>query len=638
MTFRQFAFNNVLRNKRLYIAYFLSSMFTVMVFFTFAIFAFHPSFSSESINNNVLFGMTVAGGIIYVFSFFFILYSMSSFLQSRKKEFGLLMMLGASNGQIRLLVFLENVLIGFFATISGILAGLIFAKGILLIAENVLIISESLNFYFPTMAIVLTFISFIILFFCISVFVSFILRTKKLIDLIKGDKQSKGEPKASVILSVFAAFLLIAGYGIALYVKGIYVIYVMIPVILVVTLGTYLLFTQLSVYFIRKLKNNQSVFWRKTNMLLFSDLSFRMKDNARTFFMVAIISTVAFSAIGTLYGLQSYLTKEIKAVNPYTFMYKPWSDDTEEVIANDISKINAIFQEEQIEAKMEQLELNYFDTPIRYGDEPLRSNGVLIARASDYNRFAALIEEEELHPEENEAIVVEQSDAMLMMGTKASEKLKESTIQLDNGQVIQPGDVIESEVLSEIEGYYVVNDKVYELLGAPTRTQLSIAWEAIGAGHNQTVEAGRKLAEQLEFKVTSIDYTIYEINKAFGPILFIGLFIGIVFFVSAGSFLYFRLFTDLDEEKRKFRSIAKIGLTQSELKKVVSRQVALLFFLPIVVALIHGAVALTALSRLFDFNLIVESSIVLGSFALIQIIYFLIVRFFYVKQVKRSVL
>ena len=70
MTFRQFAFNNVLRNKRLYIAYFLSSLFTVMVFFTFAIFAFHPAFTDGSVDGRALFGMFVAGGIIYVFSFF----------------------------------------------------------------------------------------------------------------------------------------------------------------------------------------------------------------------------------------------------------------------------------------------------------------------------------------------------------------------------------------------------------------------------------------------------------------------------------------------------------------------------------------------------------------------------------------
>ncbi|MDF0727134.1 ABC transporter permease [Cytobacillus sp. S13-E01] len=629
MTFRQFAFNNVLRNKRLYIAYFLSSMFTVMVFFTFAIFAFHPAFSDGSVNQNALFGMAVAGGIIYVFSFFFVLYSMSSFLQSRKKEFGLLIMLGATNKQIRLMVFLENILIGFFATVGGILIGLVFAKAILLVAENVLIISESLNFYFPTLAIAVTFISFIFLFFCISVFVSFILRTHKLIDLIKGDKQSKGEPKASIVLSILAALLLIVGYGTAIYVKGVLVVYAMIPVIIVITLGTYLLFTQLSVYVIHRLKRNKTIFWRKTNMLLFSDLSFRMKDNARTFFMVAIISTVAFSAIGSLYGFQSYLTKG-KEVNTYTFTYSPWKDDSKELIEKDIRTINSVLQEEKIDAKMEALELTYFETHENF-------SSVLIVRATDYNRFAALLDEKELHPNENEAIVVEQSDAILTQESKGSEILIDSTIKLDSGQEIQPSRAIVSNVLSVYYGYYVVNDKIYEQLGLPVSTDMSAVWKAKEGQTEQVIEVGRKLNEQLEHKAYSVDYTLYEINKAFGIILFIGLFIGIVFFVSAGSFLYFRLFADLDEEKRKFRSIAKIGLTQSELKKVVNRQIAILFFSPIVVALIHGSVALTALSHMFDYNLTVESSLVLGSFAFIQLIYFLIVRFFYVKQVKRKI-
>ena len=53
MTFRQFAFNNVIRNKRLYAAYFLSSMFTVMVFFAFAIFAFHPVMTSDSLTSGI---------------------------------------------------------------------------------------------------------------------------------------------------------------------------------------------------------------------------------------------------------------------------------------------------------------------------------------------------------------------------------------------------------------------------------------------------------------------------------------------------------------------------------------------------------------------------------------------------------
>ncbi|WP_112180506.1 ABC transporter permease [Paraliobacillus zengyii] len=633
MTFRQFAFNNVLRNKRLYIAYLLSSMFTVMVFFTFAIFAFHPAFSDTSINKNILLGMGVAGAIIYVFSFFFVLYSMSSFLQSRKKEFGLLIMLGASNKQIRLMVFLENILIGFFATVGGILIGLVFAKGILLIAENVLIISETLDFYFPTLAIVVTFVSFIFLFFCISIFVSFVLRTKRLVNLMKGDKQSKGEPKASVMLSVLAAFLLITGYITATLVEGIYVVYAMIPVILVVSLGTYLLFTQLSVYIIRLLKNNKSIFWRKTNMLLFSDLSFRLKDNARTFFMVAIISTVAFSAIGSLFGFQSIINGT-KENNPYSITYSPFLNDGQTLIEEDTKTINAILQEENIDAKMETLELNFFE---------IADGNVLILSASDYNRFATLNGDKELHPEEDEAIVVEQSGEgqIAEEGPKASQVLMEASIQLEDEQEIQPIKVVESDVLpSSTNGYYVVNNSVFEQLGSPVSKDHRVAWKAEEGQTDQIIEAGRKITNldgDLQYKTFINEYTIYEINKAYGPILFIGLFIGIVFFVSAGSFLYFRLFTDLDEEKRKFQGIAKIGLTQSELQKVVNRQIAILFFSPIVVALLHGAVALTALSRLFNYNLTVESSLVLGSFALIQVVYFLIVRFFYVKQVKRMV-
>lgn len=630
MTFRQFAFKNVLRNKRLYIAYFLSSMFTVMVFFTFAIFAFHPDFSNGSVNNQAMIGMGVSGGIIYVFSFFFILYSMSSFLQSRKKEFGLLMSLGASNGQIRLMVFLENILIGFGATIGGILVGLLFAKVILLIAENVLIISESLDFYFPTLAIVLTLVSFVLLFFCISLFVAFILRTNKLIDLIKGDKKSKGEPKASVILSILAALLLIAGYVTALVVKGLLVVYALVPVVIVVTLGTYLLFTQLSVYIIRILKKNKAVFWKKTNMLLFSDLSFRLKDNARSFFMVAIISTVAFSAIGTLYGFQSYLTKGVKEMNPFTITYSPVLDDTEDIIEEDTEKINTILKEQNVKATMESLETNYYKNSAEL-------NGILIVKASEYNRFANLLGEEELHPSDKEAIVMEQSNAMLTEGSKASESLLKSNIQLKNGEELQPSLVKESSVMTELNGYYVISDSNYEQLEEPIRKDTTIVWKAEDHHTDQIIEAGRKIEKQVGYKAFTLDYSIYEINKAYGPILFIGLFIGIVFFVSAGSFLYFRLFTDLDEEKRKFQAIAKIGLTQSELKKVVNQQIALLFFSPIVVALIHGAVALTALSHFFDYNLVQESALVLGCFAIIQIIYFFIVRYFYMKQMLSSV-
>jgi putative ABC transport system permease protein len=56
--------------------------------------------------------------------------------------------------------------------------------------------------------------------------------------------------------------------------------------------------------------------------------------------------------------------------------------------------------------------------------------------------------------------------------------------------------------------------------------------------------------------------------------------------------------------------------------------------MPIAVATVHGAVALTALQHMFDYNLIKESAAVLGVFILIQVVYFLTVRSRYIRQVK----
>ncbi|WP_047980272.1 ABC transporter permease [Ornithinibacillus contaminans] len=618
MTFRQFAFNNVLRNKRLYAAYFLSSMFTVMVFFTFAIFAFHPVLSGEEMNSSVQKGMNVSAGIIYVFSFFFVLYSMSSFLQSRKKEFGLLMMHGMSMKQIRLMVFLENMLIGFFATVGGILIGLVFSKGILLLAENVLVLEGSLNFYIPFEAILLTFTAFMVLFFIISLFVSYVLRSRKLIDLIKGSKKSKGEPKANIFLTMLAILLLGAGYAVALIVKGLAVVVALLPVVIVVTIGTYLLFTQLSVYVIRKLKKNDSVFLRKTNMLLLSDLSFRMKDNARTFFMVAIISTVAFSAIGTLFGFQSYLTAGMKITNPNTFTYTAVDEGEEQ----DVALINETLQAENIPATMEHVVLRYYD----YGVDT-----VVIARESDFNRFAALIGEDQVDVQDGQMKVVEFDGVPF----NQTEELMEQTIPLANGVELKPEEeVVYARALPATDSYFLVSNADYEKLSTPEREESFYAWQATD-GEEHVLAAAETLSEQLSpYEFLSGEYQVYEINKYYGPVLFVGLFIGIVFFVSAGSFLYFRLYTDLDEDKQKFKGISKLGLTDKELTKVLTRQTFLLFFAPIIVALIHGAVALTSLSRLFDYNLVTESVIVLSIFLVIQIVYFFIVRYFYTKQVK----
>ncbi|MEK5463768.1 ABC transporter permease [Paenibacillus sp. FSL R7-0210] len=624
MTFRQFAFRNVTRNMRLYTAYFLSSMFTVMVFFTFSIFAYHPVLSGDNIQSSAALALSVSKWVIYVFSFFFVLYSMSAFLQSRKREFGLMMMHGMTVRQLRRMIFLENMIVGSGATLSGIGLGVIFAKGILLAGENVLALNEPLQFYFPFKAIVLTLISFLLLFVLISLFISTVLRSGKLITLIHSNRQPKPEPKASLLLSLLVVTLLGISYFLSLRASGLSVVLLLAPVVIMVSIGTYLLFTQLSVYLIRKLKAREQLFWRRTNMLLLSDLAYRMKDNARSFFLVAIISTVSFSAIGALYGFQSMINGALTQKNPYLFTYQSLDGDSK--AQAHIQLIDESLGRAGIAAEKTGLELN--DYKATDGSRTL-----VLVKQSEYNHVAELLGLNPIRLTAGKAAVV---DFGL---SREGEEMLNQPVELQSGIVIEADQAIVSWAVRGVSGYYVVPDEWIGKLGQPLKVSRYYAWHG-AIGQPGAEKAGAKLTNELpydeQYTFYALEYLTSKTNDGFGPVMFIGFFVGIVFFVSAGSFLYFRLYSDLDEDKQKFRAISKLGLSDKELRRILNRQLSLLFFAPIVVALIHGAVALTALSHMFQYSIFRESLLVLGLFFVIQVIYFFIVRLFYTRQIRSA--
>ncbi|MFC4597829.1 FtsX-like permease family protein [Cohnella hongkongensis] len=636
MTFRRFAYNNVMRNKRTYAAYFLSSAFSVMAFFVYAVFAFHPDMSGENVHSNVSVAMHFSEGLIYVFSFFFVLYSMSAFLKTRKKEFGLLVMLGMSDSQLKTMVFLENVLIGFGATAAGIGLGLVMAKVMLLAAENMLGLDETLKFYLPWEALALTLAAFLLLFVVISAFTVVILRGHRLIDLIKGSAMPKKEPKASVLLSLLAALLIGAGYAIALTVKGLSVVAAMIPVTLIVIVGTYFLFTQLSVYVIHKARRKRSFFWRGTNMLFLSDLAYRMKDNARTFFMVAILSTVAFSAIGSLVGFRTLMTNALIEENPFAIEYTPASPRGETSSDAEGTPVDADQEKTELAAieqtlRNESIEYRKFQVSMSSQMRSDSEKSVVVVKASEFNAVAEAAGEKPVELQSDESMLIYYANPSLSGHPVPS---AEKAV-LEAGAVeLNPSGVQSSVMLPIFEPYYVVSDEKYEQLEHPS-VQRFYAFDV--DEWRKTKKAGETLEQQLKesrSQFVSVAYELYLVNQSFGIILFIGLFIGAVFFVASGSFLYFRLYADLPDDRAKFKSIAKLGLTERELSGIVTKQLMLLFFVPIVVALVHGAVALTSMQNMLGTSLMTTSLSVLGTFLLIQIAYFLLIRARYVKEVR----
>ena len=624
MRFKEFVFKNTIRNKTLYMAYFFSTLVTVMTFFTFAVFAFHPSLNGN-LHMAVKTGMTVSAVIIYLFSFFYVLYSMDIFLQSRKKEFGLLLIQGMSPKQLRKMVFQENTIIGFFATVVGSIVGIFFSQLILWLSKVTMHVD--LGFYFPIKAIVVTFVSFLLLFVLISFFIQFKIPKMDVQELLKSEDLGKGAVEASVLKSIAGVLLIGVGYAVALYVEGMQVVMAMVPVIVLVILGTKLLFNQVSVYVVNLLKKNENRFWKKTNMIVFSDLSFRMKDNARSFFLVAVITTVAFSAIGTLTGFKEMSLKGVN-MDPYDFSYQVNADD-ETKGSQEITALKESFNKHNVEA--DEYVLNAVTMT---GVDGRQDMNVKILSASDYNKVAKKIGEDEITVDSSKAISIKDKNAPDFTRGMGGEKATQLTL---NNQELPIKEVeVNKVVYPSFGNLYVVADETYEAVAKDNQISPFYAWLVTKGSYGEQLAVGKDFAEPngIQFKV----FMKQMITDSFAPVLFIGFFIGIIFFISAGSFLYFRLYSDMNVDIQKFKMVHKLGFSKKEMKKVVYQQVGILFFTPIIVSCIHGAVALTAMYALFSQGLQMTALYVLGAFILIQIIYYLVARVFYFNKLYRSVL
>lgn len=628
MNIRQFALKNVFRNKRLYAGYFFSCAFSVMIFFVYSMLALHPALDFSGNGNygrGAQAGMDVAQYIIYLFTFFFILYSMSSFLKSRKKEFGICIMHGMSDMQLRRLVFTENIVIGLGATVSGIGAGLALSKWLLLMSSSVLTLEQPLTFYFPVKAIALSGGAFVLLFLIISLFTATILRSSSLIDLLKGSVKPKPEPKASRWLAFLAVFLLALGYGVAFWVKGVLVIFALLPVATVVSIGTYFLFTQLSVYIINRLKTKK-LYRRGTNLITLSDLAYRMKDNARMFFLVAIISTVAFTAIGTLVGLKAVFTNMSTSGSP-VMRYESHS-------GNKLEAKHA----EMIEQSLNKAGISYEAVvfPAKFVEDAKTEKSYQVISVSNYNQLMKT----NLGLRDDEAHLFYQVNPMNIQ----QEKSEETSVALapDKTFAVTANEAMPEAITQNVSGHRVIvlSDAAFQ--GLPASERDDMIYTYLIEDWKSTLAVAKQLNKQLgdpdgNYLFRARALMLNDVNQGFGQIYLSGLFIGAVFFVAAGSFLYLRLYSDLDQDTVQYRAISKLGLTEGELSKIVSTQIGLLFFVPIVVAIVHGAVALNSLQNTFSMSLVKESAIVLGSFLAIQIIYFIFIRANYVRKLKKVI-
>ncbi|MFV1452901.1 ABC transporter permease [Bacillus mycoides] len=645
MTFQRFAFNNIIRSKRTYAAHFLSSSFSVMVFFTYSLLLFHPDLQGELASTSKTMsllgtmGMQISQYLIFVFSFFFLLYSVSSFLKTRKKEFGILIMHGMTPAQLNKLIFLENMLIGVASITFGILIGLIFSKLNLLASENILAIDKGLPFYVPIKAVFTTTGAFLVLFLVISLFTSKMVKANKLIDLMKSEEKPKPEPKASKALAFLSVLLIGLGYGCVFYfvLERNFIMPYLLGGVVFVVIGTYFLFSQLSVYVIRVLKKKDTLFFNKTNLLTISELAYRMKDNATMFFMLAIVSAVAFTGIGTCLAMGNKGLTEM--TNPFAFTYTSLGENAQE--------------EEHITEIKKQLTRSNFSYQVAVTNPKFTENNLVLIKVSEYNKFAKIFGYEmEKIDNDQEAIIVPSiisQKEKYARGKDIPEKI--DVVQENLEMSLRVKKAVPHIVLpNSIGAIIVVSDFLYDKIPNRKTEDDSYVMKSQYGFVVENWEKSRVVTKKLEatmgnnnsvqahhyFKALYSEWISSKQEN--GILLIVSVLVGIVFFTFAASLLYFRLYADLEREQQQYEMIAKVGLSRKELKKIVTRQLILMFFLPIIIAIIHSGVAFIALQQLIDYSVLKISILIILAFISIQSVYFFTVRWRYLQRLYKKIM
>lgn len=643
MTFRQFAYRNVVRNSRVYGAFFMASFFSVAVFFIYSMLMFHPDIESGILGEVPMVGMVGAEVVLVLFTLFFLYYSMSAFLEARSREFGILLHLGMEKSQMNKLVFLETMIIGAASIIVGIIFGFSFSKFFFMIVREILHLEE-LPLYVSWEPFLLTLGVFTSAFVVISFISVYFTRERKIRDLMKGSNYLHSAIKYSKIRAIYGIALILATYTLAVIVSYTSMIGLTLLIPFSATFGTYYFFSDSVPFFLDIARGKRKFHWQRYRLLSLAEQTNIMQENVKMFFVVTMVSTMAFLSVGVLATMSSYTT-QYEQLNPLGLIYKGDIDNPYES-----EHINSL------RAQLEEKGLSYHLTRfvVIKQTSSFTQNEVEVFRESDMNSLLYSFGYPMLKLSEGEAVFIPYSKESLkkledkVVHTVLEENKIPITIDSVYPEIVFPGSIVSvnSIVISDedfVKLKYPIADvsmvqPIYRLFTFDIPQWMET--KEIGKEIIQLVEKEQFYKKEnrgpFYFENAGLNYSY--ILATYSLFTLVGVLVATVFLLASGSFIYFKLHTSLEREKRKFDVLKRMGLTDIELKKLVNRHLFPQFFLPWGVAMMHSAFAFftvqSILKDIANISIVKEVFFAFGFFVFIQVVYFYLIRWRYISHIR----
>lgn len=651
MNISRISYNNFKGNLYRYIMYGLSNSLAVSVFFVFLNFTLHPCLqekelyqygvSSKAIEGTIK-GLNLSMIIIVLFSLIFIAYSNSCFIKSRAKELGLYSLFGMTERQIRGLIRRENIILSLYAIGQGLVLGLIFSVLFFRIMGN--LNGLSLKFMVSKKALIISMGIFFLVFEFINNLCLLKVKNHLIVQQVNMDKIPKALPQFSESKALIGILLLFLSYALAWFVEGEMVILAMIPISLLVILASYFIFSQFSTYLLSKIKKSKLIY-NKINLIAYSQLIFKLKDTANIMFLSAIFLAVSFTGIETIYSFYRD-AGSIFSFNNYedlglAYRVRDGGKDKYEGAKGLVASYGLSIKEEG--------ELMFLRGKNLNKDQGLNTyENVLILSLSQYNSVREKAGEEllKLGPGESSFRHIDQGYNGYK---KIGEKLPVKFINLQVGEISQSFTKVSEAYdplisISSIGNPYmgeremfIIDDERFNFFISKLGQEDTIYYsyykfDDSKASYNLSTDIVETYEEDLG--TYSKEYFSRILRRLYGTILFIGFFIAVIFFIASASVIYFKFFDEMERDRLDYSILVNIGMPVKDIRRIVNKELGIIFFMPFIIGSLHSFFALKSLSNLVNTNLIKNWLIVGLGYFIIEFIFFYLIKYLYLRKLN----
>ena len=641
------ALTNLKKNRRLYYPYAIMTIVSTAISYIFASLAFHPDLGQVKGANGVTqvlgFGMIVVMLAVAIM----VLYANSFVMKQRSKEFGVYSILGLEKKHLLLMTFLENVVYSTSTILTGLLLGLALDKlfyALLLKTMQMPVVLTSV-FQLKNVAIVLAYL------YGIFILVSLVnigkLGLTDSLKLVQGKKRGDKKTGFLWLQTLLALILLGAGYVIAqLVTSPIQAIPSFFGATLLVILGTYLLFQAGVISLLNWLKNRQTYYYKPDNFISVSNLIFRMRKNALGLATITILSTMFL--VTMVGGLNIYIGGK-----DYIANQNPNDYSIDVVMEPTTSKTQV---EEWADAILEEAKIPVESKVVYPYQQAYFSNVTNQQVAFLSDEKAASIDFSDL----GVGFILDQASYEKMTGQKLELEADQVAIyskgvQFQAGQTLafDEKEMEVAQVLSEnvtlghlpdhvsfiVSQYLIVVVQDLTIFENQAENHYYMGFESSLSEEEQvdsqeTFLSGSFESELWESNILpdgtnaiSLAYRAYATRNFFsfaGSLFFIGLLLSLTFLMAVVLVIYFKQISEGYEDRDRFVIMTKVGLDENQARQSIRKQLLMVFFLPILLAIVHLGFAYKMLSAILVSIGVVNMELMLHVTIGICLVYFLL--------------